>query len=123
MKTQDTRVILALCLFCTAVTALSLYFQDLGWIVSQFSSHTWLIRCIYYLSIRCHEVQCCDVKPEPSCLCKFADACSKTYKVLSSNIGSFPHDLFTGNHITINIINLESHQGGDSCDGSKGLLW
>ena len=48
-----------------------------------------------YLSIGSHEIKGCYVKPEPSCLCKFSNACSNTYEVVSSYIGCLPHNLFT----------------------------
>ena len=57
----------------------------------------------FYLGIRCHEVKSCDVKPESSGLCKLANTCSQTHKVLSGYICRLSHDLFAGNQIMINI--------------------
>ena len=63
----------------------------------------------HYLSIRCHEIKSCNVKPESPCLCKLANTCTKTHKVLSGNVGRLPHDLFTGNQIMIYIETFYTH--------------
>ena len=57
----------------------------------------WTGVIITYFSIWCHEIKCCNVKSEFSCLCKLPNTCSNTYQVFSGYICGFSHDFFTEN--------------------------
>ena len=57
----------------------------------------WTAVIITYLGIWCHEIKCCNMKSEFSCLCKLPNTCSNTYQVFSGYICGFSHDFFTEN--------------------------